>query len=86
VSVEDPVITTCAISGALASRDQCPAIPCPPAEYAAEARRIAGEGGVMIHIQAVFARASRAGSRRPGGTSRRWPTTSRPARGEALPA
>jgi 3-keto-5-aminohexanoate cleavage enzyme len=52
VSLDDPVIITCAISGALASRDQCPAIPYTPAEYAAEARRIVEEGGVMIHIHA----------------------------------
>jgi uncharacterized protein (DUF849 family) len=52
------VIITCAISGALAGRDQCPAIPYTPAEYAAEARRIVDEGGVMIHIHA----------RRPDGT------------------
>jgi uncharacterized protein (DUF849 family) len=58
VSLEDPVIITCAISGALADRDQCPAIPYTPAEYAAEARRIVDEGGVMIHIHA----------RRPDGT------------------
>jgi 3-keto-5-aminohexanoate cleavage enzyme len=58
VSLDDPVIITCAISGALANRDQCPAIPYTPAEYAAEARRIVDEGGVMIHIHA----------RRPDGT------------------
>jgi uncharacterized protein (DUF849 family) len=58
VSLDDPVIITCAISGALAGRDQCPAIPYTPAEYAAEARRIVDEGGVMIHIHA----------RRPDGT------------------
>jgi 3-keto-5-aminohexanoate cleavage enzyme len=58
VSVEDPVILTCSISGSLASREQCPAIPYTPAEYAAEARRIVDEGGVMIHIHA----------RRPDGT------------------
>jgi uncharacterized protein (DUF849 family) len=52
VSVEDPVVITCAISGALAGRDQCPAIPYTPAEYAAEARRIVDEGGVHIHIHA----------------------------------
>jgi 3-keto-5-aminohexanoate cleavage enzyme len=52
VSLDDPVIITCAISGALANRDQCPAIPYTPGEYAAEARRIADEGGVMIHIHA----------------------------------
>ena len=49
---DDPVILTCAISGAVANRDQCPAIPYTPAEYAAEARRIVDEGGVMIHIHA----------------------------------
>jgi 3-keto-5-aminohexanoate cleavage enzyme len=52
VSLEDPVVITCAISGALANRDQCPAIPYTPEEYAAEARRIVDEGGVHIHIHA----------------------------------
>jgi 3-keto-5-aminohexanoate cleavage enzyme len=52
VSVEDPVVITCAISGVLANREQCPAIPYTPAEYAAEARRIVDEGGTMIHIHA----------------------------------
>jgi uncharacterized protein (DUF849 family) len=52
VSVEDPAIITCAISGAIANRDQCPAIPYTPEEYGAEARRIVDEGGVHIHIHA----------------------------------
>jgi 3-keto-5-aminohexanoate cleavage enzyme len=52
MSFEDPVVITCAISGAVANRDQCPAIPYTPAEYAAEARRIVDEGGSMIHIHA----------------------------------
>jgi 3-keto-5-aminohexanoate cleavage enzyme len=52
MSVDDPVIIACAISGALANRDQCPAIPYTPAEYAAEARRIVDDGGVHIHIHA----------------------------------
>jgi uncharacterized protein (DUF849 family) len=52
MSVEDPVVITCSISGALANREQCPAIPYTPQEYAAEARRIVDEGGVMIHIHA----------------------------------
>jgi 3-keto-5-aminohexanoate cleavage enzyme len=52
MSVEGPVVLTCAISGVLANREQCPAIPYTPAEYAAEARRIVDEGGVMIHIHA----------------------------------
>jgi 3-keto-5-aminohexanoate cleavage enzyme len=49
---EDPVIISCSISGAVANRDQCPAIPYTPEEYAAEARRIVDEGGVQIHIHA----------------------------------
>jgi 3-keto-5-aminohexanoate cleavage enzyme len=58
MSLDDPVVITCSISGALANREQCPAIPYTPAEYAAEARRIVDEGGVMIHIHA----------RKPDGT------------------
>ncbi|MGH2916602.1 MAG: 3-keto-5-aminohexanoate cleavage protein [Solirubrobacteraceae bacterium] len=52
MGIEDPAVITCAISGALANRDQCLAIPYTPAEYAAEARRIVDEGGVQIHIHA----------------------------------
>ena len=52
MSTDDPAVITCAISGAIANRDQCPAIPYTPAEYAAEARRIVDEGGVHIHIHA----------------------------------
>src|ERR1700754_480933 len=58
MALDDPVILTCAISGAVAGREQCPAIPYTPEEYAAEARRIVDEGGSMIHIHA----------RRPDGT------------------
>jgi uncharacterized protein (DUF849 family) len=47
-----PAVICCAISGAIANRDQCPAIPYAPGEYAAEARRIVDEGGVHIHIHA----------------------------------
>lgn len=52
MSLADPAVITCAISGAIANRDQCPAIPYTPQEYAAEARRIVDEGGVHIHIHA----------------------------------
>ena len=52
MSLDDPVVITCSISGAIANREQCPAIPYTPTEYAAEARRIVDEGGVMIHIHA----------------------------------
>jgi 3-keto-5-aminohexanoate cleavage enzyme len=52
MSFTDPVIITNSISGAVANRDQCPAIPYTPEEYAAEARRVVDEGGSMIHIHA----------------------------------
>ena len=53
---EDPVIITNSISGTVANRDQCAAIPYTPEEYAAEARRAVDEGASMIH------------ARRPDGT------------------
>ncbi|MEA2145249.1 MAG: 3-keto-5-aminohexanoate cleavage enzyme [Solirubrobacteraceae bacterium] len=52
MSLEHPVVITCSISGSIANREQCPAIPYAPEEYAAEARRIVDEGGVHIHIHA----------------------------------
>jgi 3-keto-5-aminohexanoate cleavage enzyme len=55
---EDAVIISCSISGVLANRDQCPAIPYTPEEYAAEARRAVDEGAAQIHIHA----------RKPDGT------------------
>jgi 3-keto-5-aminohexanoate cleavage enzyme len=55
---EDPVIITCSISGVIADREQSPAIPYTPEEYAAEARRVVDEGASQIHIHA----------RKPDGT------------------
>ncbi len=52
MSLSDPVIITNSISGAIANRDQCPAIPYTPEEYGAEARRAVDEGAAMIHIHA----------------------------------
>ncbi|HEY1273926.1 MAG TPA: 3-keto-5-aminohexanoate cleavage protein [Thermoleophilaceae bacterium] len=49
---DDPAIIVCSISGAVANRDQCPAIPYTPEEYGAEARRAVDEGCTMIHIHA----------------------------------
>jgi len=49
---EDPAILSCSISGAVANREQCSAIPYTPEEYAAEAARIVDEGGAQIHIHA----------------------------------
>ena len=57
-SFDDPVVISCSISGVIANRDQCPAIPYTPAEYAAEARRAVDEGASQIHIHA----------RKPDGT------------------
>jgi 3-keto-5-aminohexanoate cleavage enzyme len=57
-SFDDPVIISCSISGVIANRDQCPAIPYTPEEYAAEARRAIDEGASQIHIHA----------RKPDGT------------------
>ncbi len=48
----EPVVISCSISGAIANRDQCPAIPYTPEEYAAEARRAVDEGASQIHIHA----------------------------------
>jgi len=58
VSLEDPVVITCSISGVIANREQCPAIPYTPEEYGAEAKRAVDEGASMIHIHA----------RKPDGT------------------
>jgi uncharacterized protein (DUF849 family) len=49
---DDPVIISNSISGAIANRDQCPAIPYTPEEYAAEAQRAVDEGASQIHIHA----------------------------------
>ena len=46
------MIISCSISGAIANREQCPAIPYKPEEYAAEARRAVDEGASQIHIHA----------------------------------
>src|SRR4029078_7266518 len=48
----EPVIITNSISGAVANREQCPAIPYTPEEYGAEARRAVEGGGGMLHIHA----------------------------------
>lgn len=52
MSFQDPVVITCSISGAVANREQCSAIPYTPEEYGAEARRAVDEGAAMIHIHA----------------------------------
>jgi uncharacterized protein (DUF849 family) len=55
---ERPCMITCALSGVVANRAQCPAIPYAPEEYAAEAKRAYDAGAAAVHIHA----------RRPDGT------------------
>jgi uncharacterized protein (DUF849 family) len=46
------VIVTCAITGAAATRQQCPAIPYTPVEIADEAQRAYNAGATVVHIHA----------------------------------
>jgi len=55
---ERPCMITAALSGVVANRAQCPAIPYTPEEYAAEAKRAFEAGAAVVHIHA----------RRPDGT------------------
>jgi uncharacterized protein (DUF849 family) len=43
---------TCALSGVVADRSQCPAIPYTPEEYAAEAKRAYEAGAAAVHVHA----------------------------------
>jgi 3-keto-5-aminohexanoate cleavage enzyme len=47
-----PVVITAALTGVLATREQCPAIPYTPREIAEEARRSADAGASIVHIHA----------------------------------
>ena len=49
---ERSCMVTCALSGVVANREQCPAIPYSPEEYAAEAGRAYEAGAVAVHIHA----------------------------------
>lgn len=51
-SPDRPAMITCALSGVVANRAQCPAIPYTPEEYAAEARRAYEAGAAAVHIHA----------------------------------
>ncbi len=46
------VIITCALTGVLAKKEQCPAIPYTPVEIAEEALRAYNAGAAMVHIHA----------------------------------
>ncbi len=54
VSQLDECIITCALSGVAANRDQCPAIPYSPEDYAAEAKRARDAGASVVHIHARY--------------------------------
>jgi 3-keto-5-aminohexanoate cleavage enzyme len=57
VTTGDKCIITCAVSGAVANKQQCQGIPYTPEEYAKEVRRARDAGASMVHIHA----------REPGG-------------------
>ncbi|HJP65124.1 MAG TPA: 3-keto-5-aminohexanoate cleavage protein [Actinomycetota bacterium] len=52
MSTDDACIITCAVSGAVANKQQCPGIPYTPEEYAKEVRRARDAGATMVHIHA----------------------------------
>jgi 3-keto-5-aminohexanoate cleavage enzyme len=51
-SCADKVVITCALTGALANRKQCAAVPYTPVEIAEEARRAYEAGAAAVHIHA----------------------------------
>jgi len=50
--MSDKVVVTCALTGVLAKREQCPWVPYTPAEIAEEARRAWEAGAAVVHIHA----------------------------------
>jgi uncharacterized protein (DUF849 family) len=52
MSADDKVIITCALTGVLATRKQCPWVPYTPSEIAEEARRAHEAGAAVVHIHA----------------------------------
>jgi 3-keto-5-aminohexanoate cleavage enzyme len=50
--MSDKAIVTCALTGVLANRDQCPWVPYTPGEIAAEAQRAYEAGAAVVHIHA----------------------------------
>ncbi len=51
-SAKDKVIITCALTGVVADREQCPYLPYTPAEMGEEARRAWEAGAAVVHIHA----------------------------------
>src|SRR6266576_5176959 len=50
--MSNPVVISAALTGVLATRDLCPAIPYTPQEIAEEAKRAADAGAAIVHIHA----------------------------------
>jgi 3-keto-5-aminohexanoate cleavage enzyme len=50
MGAQDKVIVTCALTGVLATREQCPWVPYTPEEIAEEARRAYEAGAAVVHI------------------------------------
>jgi 3-keto-5-aminohexanoate cleavage enzyme len=50
--MSDKVVITCALTGVLAKREQCPWVPYTPAEIATEALRAWEAGAAVVHIHA----------------------------------
>ncbi len=50
--MRDQVVITCALTGVLARKEQCPAIPYTPVEIAEEALRAYEAGATVVHIHA----------------------------------
>src|SRR5688500_10519557 len=49
---DDKVVITCALTGVLANREQCPWVPYTPEEIADEAKRAYDAGATVVHIHA----------------------------------
>jgi uncharacterized protein (DUF849 family) len=52
MAYEDKAVITCALTGVLANRNQCPGIPYTPEEIGDEARRAYDAGASVVHIHA----------------------------------
>ena len=52
MAYENKVVVTCAVTGVLANRNQCPGIPYSPAEIGEECKRAYDAGASVVHIHA----------------------------------
>src|SRR5690349_13110874 len=52
MSLDDKVILSCALTGAVTTKKHCPAIPYTPVEIAEEAKRAYDAGATIVHIHA----------------------------------